>query len=517
MHDLLAKVFVIARGAWRYRWFVHAVAWPLCLIGWAVVYTLPNVYQASASVYVDTQSMLRPLLQGLAVQTNLNEQVQLMTRTLLSRPNLEKVARAADMDLNAKTPAELEELLDSLSRQIEVRGARENLYTLTYANPDPALAKKVVEFLLTLFVESSLGGRRTDTDIAQRFIDEQIREYEARLFAAEERLKEFKQKNVGLMPAEGRGYYERLQDAMAVLEEAKLRYNEAENRRSELQRQMSGEEPTFGIMGSGSVRQMVTTAYDSRIQGLQAKLDELLLKYTDEHPDVVALRRTLEDLEKQRHVEHGKAQKPAQQDVPSLAANPVYQQMKIALASAEAEVAALKVRVDEYQARVIQLKSLVGTVPEVEAELGRLDRDYAINKQNYEALLARRETAKISQEAEQSSENVKFNVVDPPRVTPTPVSPHRPLLATVVLLAGLAIGAGFAVFLAQIRPTFDNRRTVLEVLEVPVLGGVSMVWTDSERKLRRLRNLMFYFALLALVSAYVGYLLFQTLQTGTAP
>ncbi len=515
MHDLIAQISGYARGMWRYRWYAQMVAWPVCFAGWLVVYLLPSQYEATARVFVDTQSMLRPLLQGLAVQTNTGEQVQMMTRTLLSRPNIEKIARMADLDLQAKTPEEMELLLNRLTKRIVLNNAgRENIFSISFTHTDPQIARQVVQSLLTLFVESSLGDNRKDSSAAQRFLEEQIKEYEARLLAAEDRLKDFKRQNVSVMPSEGRGYYERLSIETSTLERAKLELHEAENRRDELRRQLSGEEPSFGMVQQPPPPRATTSSGETRIQTLETKLDDLLLRYTEEHPDVVVLRKQIEDqrvLEKKRQ-DVAQAKQPVR--APTLDANPVYQQLKIALGNAEANVAVLQVRVREYETRVSNLNKLVDTVPQVEAELARLNRDYAINKQNYESLITRRESAKISEEAEQSSDNLKFKIVDPPRVPLSPVAPNRPLLATAVLLAGIGAGILFTLFLSQIKLVFDNYRSVLAETSVPVLGYVSMVWTDSKRMKYRIEVISYVVMTGALITLYAFYVALHMFASG---
>ena len=317
------------------------------------------------------------------------------------------------------------------------------------------------------------------------------------------------------MPSEGRGYYERLSAETATLERAKLELRETENRRDELRRQLSGEEPSFGMVLQPSPPPRATVSLgEARIQTLESKLDELLLRYTDEHPDVVVVRKQIEELralEKKRQ-EATQVKQPAR--TPTLDANPVYQQFKIALGNAEANVAVLQVRVKEYESRVINLNKLVNTVPEVEAELARLNRDYAINKQNYESLITRRESAKISEEAEQSSDNLKFKIVDPPRVPLSPVAPNRPLLATAVLLAGIGAGVLFTLFLSQIKLVFDNYRTVLAETSVPVLGYVSMVWTDSKRIKYRIEVITYMVMTAALITVYVFYVALHMFASG---
>ncbi|HCB12232.1 MAG TPA: chain length-determining protein, partial [Gammaproteobacteria bacterium] len=161
MNEIIGQLLDYLRGIWRNRWYTLICAWIVCLIGWVVVYRMPDQYQASARVFVDTQSVLRPLLQGLAVSVNPDAQIGLMTRTLLSRPNLEKIARNADLDIRAQDTEALDNLLNGLQKRIQLAsGGRENLYTITFIDRDPQLAKKVVQAVVTVFVENLLGETR---------------------------------------------------------------------------------------------------------------------------------------------------------------------------------------------------------------------------------------------------------------------------------------------------------------------------------------------------------------------
>ena len=99
MHDIVRQLVSYLRGMWQYRWYGVAISWAVCAVGWTVVFLMPNLYEANARVYVDTQSVLKPLLSGLAVQPNVDQQIAMMSRTLISRPNLERVIRMSDLDI----------------------------------------------------------------------------------------------------------------------------------------------------------------------------------------------------------------------------------------------------------------------------------------------------------------------------------------------------------------------------------------------------------------------------------
>lgn len=513
MQEVIAQVVQHVRASWRYRWYMVLLAWPLCIGGWIYVQSLPDQYQASARVYLDTQSMLRPLLQGLAVDSNTRSEVELMTRTLLSRPNLEKVARMTDLDLKAKTPQQMEGILNSLSSNITLENTRQQgLFRISFEDNDPQLAKRVVQALLTLFTENALGESRKDSGAAQRFLDDQIKEYEGRLVAAEERLTAFKRENLGRMPSEGRGYYDNLQAAISELEQAQLNLQEAENRRKELQRQIEDKESLFGFSTPMAAAGSNTPELDGRIQTLQSRLDELLLKYTDQHPDVQAVQHTLEDLQKQRKEVAAHAKGNASSFGDGSSVSPYQAQMQLTVSEADANIAALRARVGAQRRRIDELKKLVNIIPEVEAQLKQLNRDYDVTKSSYETLLERRESASITEQLEQSADTVKFRVIDPPFVPSKPSGPKRMLLTSVALGAGIVAGMVFAFFLAQLNPTFDSRRSLLEATGLPVLGGLSMVWTDEQRRKKRVELFGFSMLVTALLTVYAGIMAIQMLD-----
>ena len=312
MHELADQLLSYLRATWRNRWYAVAFAWVAAIGGWVAVYLTPDRYEASARVYVDTQSVLRPLLAGLAVQPNADQIVTMMSRTLISRPNLEKVIRMADMDIRLKTPQDREQLITQLMRGLEIKSAgRDNLYTISYSDKNPKDAKLLVQSLLTIFVEGSLGDKRKDSDSARRFIDEQLKSYGEKLVAAESSVTEFKRQHMGLMGTEGRNYYQQLGGANTALNQATLELKEAENGRDAIKKQLTGESETPpGLLDDQGPVVAANPEIDGRVRGLQEKLDTLRLNYTEQHPDIVALARTIAQLKEQKQRE-AKLRKPA--------------------------------------------------------------------------------------------------------------------------------------------------------------------------------------------------------------
>jgi polysaccharide chain length determinant protein (PEP-CTERM system associated) len=502
---LVDQVLSYLRSAWYYRWHAVATVWIVALGGWTAVYLIPNRFEAQARVFVDTQSMLRPLLSGLAVQPNMDQVVSMMSRTLISRVNVEKVIKMAGVD--SGTQNEHEQLIARLTRDLTIRSAgRENLYTIIYSDQDRERAKRVVQALLTIFVEGSVGDKRRDSDSARQFIEEQLRSYSEKLVAAENAVTEFKRKHQGLMPGDGRDFYTALNEAKAALRRATLELKEAVNSRDAIKQQIAGDaRPTLKAQDLVAGTQ-APSELDLRILALEQKLDSLRLTYTEQHPDIVAMSRMIEQLreqkaaeEKEKKLAKGEVARPARtiQGQPSL-----YDQLMVSLTTAEANVAAMRARVAEYEIRHSELQAAANALPQIDAEYKQLTRDYEVIRARYDKLLERREQAQISGEVEASDAGMGFRIIDPPQVPLAPSTPDRPRLMTLVLLAALGCGFGFAFLMSQLKTTFDDERRLREASGISVLGSVAMTLNDKQRK-RRTRG-VFALALsyLSLLSAY---------------
>ncbi len=185
MNEQLTQIYGYLHGMWRYRWSALLVAWIVALIGWIVVFSIPNKYSAKAVVYADTSSIMKPLLKGLTPETNADDELDIMSRVLLSRNNLLSIIRETDMDLTVHTPQQRDALVASLAKSIEVKGgssskrwaAKSNIYEISYTSTSARQVYQVVSNLLNTMIEDTLKSSRTDTASAQKFIDKRIAEY----------------------------------------------------------------------------------------------------------------------------------------------------------------------------------------------------------------------------------------------------------------------------------------------------------------------------------------------------
>jgi polysaccharide chain length determinant protein (PEP-CTERM system associated) len=512
MEDLIRQLTTLAKGMWRFRWHGLAVAWIAALVGAGVVMRQPDRFEADARIFVDTQSILKPLMSGLAVQPNIEQQVVMLSRTLLSRPNVEKLVRMADLDLKAQSKAEQEALVESLTDNLKIGSTqRDNLYTLSYQDEDPQKAQRVIQSLVSIFVDSSLGSNRRDTDAAKAFIDEQIKTYETKLDEAEVRLKEFRLRNIELQSADGQDSTGRLASIAAQLDQARLELREAEQARNAAKAQLASEKEGGASLVTQSLMQesalsVSTPEIDARLEAQKRNLDNLLQRFTEQHPDVVSTRALITDLEAQKKKEVQELQRVAMATpLGSVGGNAslVQQELGRMLATSEVLVASLQARVSEYASRFEQARTLMKTAPQLEVEAAQLNRDYAIHKKNYEDLVSRRETAAMSGDLEGAAGVADFRLIDPPRVSQKPVAPNRLLLTAAAFAVALGAGLFVAFALSQLRPVFHAASELRERFNLPLLGVVSAVMSDADRRRERASLMRFSLASGGLVGAFL--------------
>ncbi len=303
MQDLqqtLLQFLDLVKGVWVKKRYVIVASWLICPLGFLLVANLPDQYTSKAQVYVDTRSVLQPLLKGLAIQSDPDSEVRMMAKTLLSRSNVETIARESDLDITTDTVDEFEELVTQLAYEIQLKSAgRDNIYNISYEHTNAITAQRVVQETLDLFVEGSLGNNRRDTDTAGRFLEEQIAEYETRLSESEQRLANFKRQYNNILPLSGT-YYSRLQTLNTELEATKLSIRQTNKQVDSLKSQIKSQAASANLGVTNQEDSVLKTRYDDRIKNLEEDLDRLKLRFTDKHPDVIETKQLLESLEASR-------------------------------------------------------------------------------------------------------------------------------------------------------------------------------------------------------------------------
>lgn len=519
MTSIYDQIMTMLYMVWRKRWYGLAAMWIVCLIGWGIVAAIPNQYQATARVFVDTNTVL-PRLVG-TVNANIYRQVDVVRRTLISRPNLEKVIRRSDLDLTVQDEADMERLISTMMKNIKVNQQGGDLFTLSYTSGDPdltdaqnaAVAKRVVTNLINIFVEGNMEGSRESYNETRQFLDRQIQEYEKQLEEAEMRRAEFERQYLGLLPGDV-NYSQRLLSAQRGLREIDFKIQQAQSARNALAAQLASVPKTIpGPMLSspaGAPRFDPSTTL-GRIEVLERQItDSLARGYTEQHPDIVSARQTIERLKKQHQEELKAGGGSGQAEDEHGTANPVYVDLRSRLFDMDSQIASLRAQRSQQQMELNELESRASTMPGVEAERAKLNRDYNVLKAKYEELLRSREETRVASDLESKTDKVQFRIVDPPQVPSKPVAPNRPLLLAAVMAVGLGVGVGLAFVLSQIHTVYVTVANLKSSFaNMPVLGSISAITNEQQRAQARLRLGVFAFCCLGLAGVFVALLVLE--------
>jgi polysaccharide chain length determinant protein (PEP-CTERM system associated) len=491
-----------------------------CVLCWLVVAAIPDRFTSQARFYVDTTSLLDPLLKGLALNAGdrtRDEHVTIMQRTLTSRSNLARVAEMTEMIVDSDTDFSRQQTILDLESDISVKAQGPNLFIVEYSNPVPALSRDVINALLTLFVESASRDRRGDFASAQTFIETQIRDYEAQLKIAEKKLADFKIEKIDYLPGSVVGFSNRLEQARENLRLLKMRYEGVIAKQRQLTASLSSTPRFLALDSPMSMNVREGSPRQQRIETLQRRLDELSVSYTSRHPEIVQTRKALEDLLTGRDQATATAVGIEVMDgekahVP----NDLYNQISMLLVENQSERSTLELQLQEAEYVYQDLQKKAVEAPRIEADFVNLNRDYEVLKSNYDGLLQRRESARISRAAESQSTPLEFRLIAAPEIPLRADPPGRTMLNIFAAFAGIVLGLGATILLSHMNGAILTANDLEDFGNISVLGSVSTVTTPELRQTQVRETMALGLSASALAAILVGVLIFNPKLTTIA-
>ncbi len=480
--------------AWPNRWLGYFIALIAASIVGVVVIALPDQYESKAKVYINSEVILKPLLQGLAVENDDNSRVRILRvlqQTLINEKNVERLIQTPDMGFDASTAAGRSRAASIIKSGVTVLEEEENLFSLTFIDTNPIRARNVAHGLLTLFLETNVVESRAELQSARDFLDKQIAEYQVKLREIERQISDFQLTNVESLGETA--YQARLRASRAALRDAQLARQLAVEVRDRIQAKVNG---------AGGSAVLVATdqtfpALIDRMSALQGQLNALLLQYTDKHPDVVATRREIMLLSEQYGLSSNLGEVAApfgripgqvspasaidsavgQPVAGQSAATPVSQSqpsgLQMQLLQANFAVLDAERKVTAAQASLRQIEVYSATAPEAEATLEQLNRDYALLKENHDQLLRRRESARITNAAGMSSSADQFRIIQSPNIPKAPSGPDRSTFLLLGALLSVGAGGALAYALGLLRGTFVSAAEAEAALGLPVIARLT--------------------------------------------
>ncbi len=460
MEDLPAPLIRHLNGLWRRRWMVVAAVWGAALVGWFGVWLLPDRYESRAQVYVQTETVLQPVLRDVVASPDYTDRVDVMRLQLLARPNLEEILYRAGLDRRIEASSEIERraalqgLVNGLESGIKIESPRDMYFVISYAHGDPEVARAVTDAVLNLLIEQDIGASLSESSAARRRLDLQIEEFEERLSANELKVAEFRRDHaIELAAAEGvdRRRSQKESELTRIAEEigqTRGRILTLENLRSATPRGASGGE----------------------LERLRVELADLRSRYEESHPDIRGVTARITELER---ADGG------------LSANPEFIRLQSELKVARNSLAALEAREVTLREDLNALDIAAGQAPAVIAELQQIERQYDTTKNTYEDLLSRRDRLQLTENLGTAGRGVDYQVFERPERALKPSAPPRQLLIYTAIFGAIIVGVAFGVLVNLIDRTYTQSEELEKAFGLPVLGAFTEAMSQDVRTSRR--------------------------------
>ena len=507
MNGLYDEIRLAVYSVWNRRWLVLAVAWAICLAGWLVLTFIPNSYESKARIFVQSQELLSSEL-GAGASSKRNDMDRL-EKTLTSTINLEKVVRQTGLAGLVKNDRDMAITVEMLRKSIKVTPEKDNLFAVTAelnsANMSDkqaaALSRDVVQKLIDLFQEDNIATDRAGTSNTLRFLDAQIEERQKSMAEAEQRRIAFETQNLGILPG-AQSASSRSQSARTELGQVESQLIQAQSSLAALNGQIAGTPPTISTFVPGTGGGAAQSPAQAQLAQARGDLAAMRARgLTDSHPDVIAQQRQVSYLQQQANASPaprsggggGSYQSP----------NPAYSSLISMRSERQAQVAALQARKNALDAELAGLSGKLAAEPGVAAEYDKLNREYAVQKEQYEKLLSERERVRLRGDISSETDAVQFRVIDPPSSPLAPSAPNRPLLIFGVLFAGLGAGVFLAFVMGHLQSTYASPMKLEKATGLPVLVSISQMLTPKEAAERKRWLKYYYGAAASLVGVFV--------------
>lgn len=460
--DLPRPVIRYGVGLWRRRWLVAAIIWATALLGWFALWLVPDKYASRAQVYVQTETVLDPVMNGVTARPDYERRVEVMKLQLLTRPNVEEIIYRSGLDReitatsSREKRAQMEKLIDWVSGQITIASPQEMYFVIDYKNPDPTIARNVVDAALNLLIEQDLGASITENLEARKRLDAEIAAFDERLTAKEQEVAAFRREHAEELAAtEGNDRRRDLMEAelSRVTDELALAERRVATTRSLL-------------VGASS------TSSNAELERLNVELAALRSQYQENYPDIQAVKARIAQIGKE-----GATARPS---------DPEYKRLSAELRAAEDVAAGFAERQKRLRADLDEIAVTLGQAPRVVADLQRIVRDYEKTRKNYEELIERRDRLSITANLGAGAQGVEYKVFERPEVSLIPASQQfRIMLIAGVSLLSLAVGAAAAFLLTWMQKSFTQTVELEAAFGLPVLGALSEVESAAVREMRR--------------------------------
>jgi len=480
--------------------------------GYVIYLEQPKIYQSSASLMYQ-QQRINPSKMSPDDERQMGDMVNSISQQVMSRSSLEQVIREHGLYPAMMESAPIEDVVQRMRSDISVNVERGkgNVFTVSFKGRDPRKTMRVTNALASRFIEENLKLREERAMGTTRYIQDELRMSREVLEEKEAEMRDYKLRHYNEMPEQRASNMSRLNSLQEQFESTQRRIHDLEQTRllisEQLETRREMQRLADGAVDAGSG----TAGGRDELSDARRRYQELLSRYTTEHPAVRRAKNRLNQLEAEQQAlmadadDEGNLAAAAPQDtrITELAAQ--LREIRMSIDTLRSDAEKIRERMEKYQ-------HWIDAAPVREAEWTALTRDYNQLRSYHDNLLAQSLSAEAAESLERRQQGSQFRVVDPAFVPTTPMGGTFVRILFMATGAGLLGGVGLVTGFSMLDNSFKDIREVEDYLEVPVTAALPFIVTDAEKRRRRIKNIawsLFFIAWIGALGAATGYLYLQ--------
>lgn len=435
----------------------------------------PKSYTTKVVLFADVTNIIEPLLKGRAEITKIDRSEQ-ASEVIYTRRIMIETAKQAGLLTKTSAEEQQDAVIKQLRAGVKVaRERNENYVQLSYTATNPDTSFEVLNSVVNVFIEDTAKRKRDESVGAYNFIDAQVQTYKKQLESAEEKLKEFKSKNTD---GSEDAVSARIASLRQEIEGLKITIEETQSRITTIEQQLNTEGQY--LQAKGQIDEL-----NSRRQTLTAQLEQMLLSYQENYPDVVSLRTQINELDIAINKIQSSGDIYASSDKVQ---NPLYEELRKQLADADVSLRSQKRRMQSLLSLQEDEFARQQRIAASQASLSDLTRDYDVTKKVYEEMLQRKETARVSMTLDIEGQGVSYRIQEPAAFPLKPSGLHFIHFAIAGPVLAFFAPLGLLILFILIDPHLRSARALQRQLpaDIDVVGVVPHYKSPiGERLLRK--------------------------------
>ncbi len=469
--DIHKYIKLLLRRKWL--WIIPTILFSIGSTIYALI--LPDVYQSRCVLIVE-KSMVHNFLSKNQGGIDARRLLQVVRERMLGWQSVIQVIRVVglDKDLSENNVSAMEKLYRDVTKKTTLRAKGKNLIEVSYRGENPEINFRIVDGLVSNFMEYSLKETRTEADETVEFVEEDLKRLKRNFDESEQQLREFEEEHLEELPGSQNSKLNKLANAEKELAEIDRKMMVLNEKMDFLEEHIEKEDKTI----TGEVIRVPNPKVGDlrrQINKLEIQVNSLRAKYFEEHPGIV---KRLKELDSLKEMLEKESEKIVSEE--KIVSNPMYENLALKEFNAQLQIKTLQRRRKDTESTIASLKEMVIGMPALKQELSKLKRDNEMNKQLYQQRLLQKSKAELMREMSLDAKTNPFNIVEPARISYEPIKAVKIKIIAMGVLLGVGLGIGMIFGLEQIDQRFKTVDEVQEYLKIPALGMIPTILTKTD-------------------------------------